>query len=147
MHNHVNQRLSKDITEDPQHPKVQFPSAQLCPNCRATTKTDSPDEFDQANTIDFLLRFYAKSNIDQSSVIILNITADQKPEIAPRREHQASLDRYSMLELNHPSGSDHNGFFSSLSRRPSTYVFLAVVIAVGFARRRYCKSKRKRYTL
>ncbi|XP_041987644.1 sulfhydryl oxidase 1-like [Aricia agestis] len=33
-HNEVNLRLAGDVTEDPQHPKIQFPSAKNCPECR-----------------------------------------------------------------------------------------------------------------
>lgn len=33
-HNEVNLRLAGDITEDPEHPKIQFPSAVNCPECR-----------------------------------------------------------------------------------------------------------------
>lgn len=33
-HNEVNLRLAGDITEDPEHPKIQFPSAARCPECR-----------------------------------------------------------------------------------------------------------------
>ncbi|CAG4929957.1 unnamed protein product [Parnassius apollo] len=33
-HNEVNLRLAGDITEDPKHPKIQFPSVSKCPECR-----------------------------------------------------------------------------------------------------------------
>ncbi|CAK1588261.1 unnamed protein product [Parnassius mnemosyne] len=33
-HNEVNLRLAGDITEDPEHPKIQFPSVSKCPECR-----------------------------------------------------------------------------------------------------------------
>ena len=32
-HNKVNERLAGDLTEDPQHPKIQFPSKALCDYC------------------------------------------------------------------------------------------------------------------
>uniref|UniRef100_A0A2A4JRH9 Sulfhydryl oxidase n=1 Tax=Heliothis virescens TaxID=7102 RepID=A0A2A4JRH9_HELVI len=35
-HNEVNLRLAGDVTEDPEHPKIQFPSANRCPECRLT---------------------------------------------------------------------------------------------------------------
>jgi len=34
LHNMANSRLSGDITEDPQYPKIQWPSDQNCPNCK-----------------------------------------------------------------------------------------------------------------
>lgn len=33
-HNEVNLRLAGDVTEDPEHPKIQFPSVTKCPECR-----------------------------------------------------------------------------------------------------------------
>ncbi|CAH2035309.1 unnamed protein product, partial [Iphiclides podalirius] len=33
-HNEVNLRLAGDVTEDPEHPKIQFPSVAKCPECR-----------------------------------------------------------------------------------------------------------------
>lgn len=33
-HNEVNLRLAGDITEDPDHPKIQYPSVTRCPECR-----------------------------------------------------------------------------------------------------------------
>lgn len=33
-HNEVNKRLSGDTTEDPEYPKVQFPTQEHCPICR-----------------------------------------------------------------------------------------------------------------
>lgn len=33
-HNEVNLRLAGDVTEDPEHPKIQFPSVSRCPECR-----------------------------------------------------------------------------------------------------------------
>nr|XP_022907868.1 sulfhydryl oxidase 1-like [Onthophagus taurus] len=35
-HNDANKRLAGDDTEDPQYPKVQFPSSENCPTCRYT---------------------------------------------------------------------------------------------------------------
>lgn len=39
-HNEVNQRLAGDDTEDPQFPKVQFPSASSCAKCRQAPASD-----------------------------------------------------------------------------------------------------------
>lgn len=33
-HNEVNLRLAGDVTEDPEFPKIQFPTLERCPNCR-----------------------------------------------------------------------------------------------------------------
>uniref|UniRef100_A0A182XYW9 Sulfhydryl oxidase n=1 Tax=Anopheles stephensi TaxID=30069 RepID=A0A182XYW9_ANOST len=39
-HNEVNKRLSGDATEDPEHPKVQFPTANDCAQCRRKILTN-----------------------------------------------------------------------------------------------------------
>lgn len=39
-HNEVNKRLSGDATEDSDHPKMQFPAANLCPVCRKPILTN-----------------------------------------------------------------------------------------------------------
>jgi hypothetical protein len=40
-HNIVNRRLSKDLTEDPQHPKQQFPSEAACSSCWIKTEVST----------------------------------------------------------------------------------------------------------
>ncbi|XP_037069524.1 sulfhydryl oxidase 2-like [Pollicipes pollicipes] len=39
-HNKVNKRLANDITEDPLHPKIQFPDQNLCPSCIVNGRHD-----------------------------------------------------------------------------------------------------------
>lgn len=39
-HNEVNKRLAGDATEDADHPKIQFPSADMCPECRKPILTN-----------------------------------------------------------------------------------------------------------
>lgn len=63
-HNRVNHRLSGDITEDPQHPKIQFPSPEMCPSCRLKAEEDSDEIiWDEVQVLRFLRHFYGKQNI------------------------------------------------------------------------------------
>lgn len=39
-HNEVNKRLSGDATEDSDHPKIQFPTVNMCPECRKPILTN-----------------------------------------------------------------------------------------------------------
>ena len=55
-HNKVNKRIAGDITEDPLHPKRQFPDKELCPECF------DGDTYDTFNVPEFLLEFYASEN-------------------------------------------------------------------------------------
>ena len=54
-HNIVNKRLAGDATEDPQHPKVQFPTQQQCRACF------SGDTYYEPIIISFLHSFYGKA--------------------------------------------------------------------------------------
>ena len=47
----VNQRLSGDESEDPNFPKIQFPSAEQCSKCHRITD----QEFDESEVAKFLL--------------------------------------------------------------------------------------------
>lgn len=62
-HNKVNRRLSGDITEDPQHPKIQFPSPNMCPNCRLRNEESGNIKWDEVQVLRFLRHFYGKQNI------------------------------------------------------------------------------------
>ncbi|XP_043288685.1 sulfhydryl oxidase 2 [Venturia canescens] len=57
-HNEVNQRLAGDATEDPEHPKVQYPTAEHCPQCR-----DDNDRWNETNVLAYLKKKYFYSAI------------------------------------------------------------------------------------
>jgi hypothetical protein len=143
VHNHVNQRLHGDETEDPKHPKIQFPPENLCSDCQSTNKDQ---KFDLTNTIEFLLRFYSKENLDLSSVENFSISHENKDDVKDRKSFK---EQYSMIELNDESTvkSGFIRFTTSIIRRFPFYFLISFVIIVFFARRRYWKGKRKRYTL
>ena len=67
-HNKVNKRLKGDMTEDPLHPKIQFPSNEVCPECRAgNAQAGSKPVFDKGNVFEFLEDFYSEGNIIEST--------------------------------------------------------------------------------
>ncbi len=143
VHNDVNQRLQGDETEDPKYPKIQFPSENLCSNCY------SNKNFNISNTIDFLLRYYSKENIDFSSVDNFTISFENKEDIKPRHDRKPFIEQYSMIEINGKS-KEKSGlirFLTSIIRRFPLYFFISFLIIVFVLRRKYCKGKRKRYTL
>ena len=55
-HNKVNNRIAGDLTEDPLHPKRQFPDKKLCPECF------NGEMYDMHDVLQFLLQFYAVEN-------------------------------------------------------------------------------------
>lgn len=61
-HNRANHFLSGDITEDPKHPKLQFPTSEQCPSCH-TSSGDAKDGFDENEVLAFLQNVYTKGNL------------------------------------------------------------------------------------
>ena len=59
-HNRVNKRLHGDNTEDPKHPKVQFPPSSMCPSCWQGEE----DLWQEKNVLVFLKDFYGLKNIN-----------------------------------------------------------------------------------
>ncbi|CAF0990847.1 unnamed protein product [Rotaria sordida] len=148
IHNRVNKRLHGDNTEDPLHPKIQFPSGSLCSKCHLTNE-NSDNNFDLSNIINFLLRYYSKDNIDLLSVENFIINHDNKQNLMPQYERRTSIDQYSMIEITDESTEKFGliRFIISIIQHFPLYFFILLVIIIIFVRRRYFKSKRKRYTL
>lgn len=59
-HNEVNKRLSKDKSEDPQFPKITFPSPERCPNCR-----DKMGDWNEKEILNYLISVYSRENLIQ----------------------------------------------------------------------------------
>lgn len=57
-HNVVNKRLKGDLTEDPAHPKIQFPSLVACMTCKGVG-----EDWEQDEVLGYLKQRYSKSNI------------------------------------------------------------------------------------
>ncbi|XP_058829807.1 sulfhydryl oxidase 1 [Topomyia yanbarensis] len=74
-HNEVNRRLSGDATEDRDHPKIQYPSIEMCPECRKQKLTnhhnhrqytlDDANEWNLLEVSTFLKRVYSYNNRNQ----------------------------------------------------------------------------------
>lgn len=71
-HNDVNARLAGDVTEDPQHPKMQFPPSGACPACW-TMPTRGP--WNELEVLYYLQSVYGREHVimdskyDWSSVV------------------------------------------------------------------------------
>jgi thiol oxidase len=68
-HNEVNQRLHGDITEDSNHPKLQFPAEEHCHVCRKKN-----GEWDKTEVLEFLRRHYINERVSN-----LGLDEDQMP--------------------------------------------------------------------
>ena len=63
-HNEANKRLAGDASEDPDHPKVQFPTQLSCPSCRNKDGVWVNEE-----VLHFLKEMYGKHNISKKGII------------------------------------------------------------------------------
>ncbi|GLD75075.1 sulfhydryl oxidase 1-like protein, partial [Lates japonicus] len=61
-HNRVNNRLAGDLSEDPNFPKVQWPSPEMCSACH-TVKDNGDHKWDHTQVLSFLLSYYSSDNI------------------------------------------------------------------------------------
>jgi hypothetical protein len=68
VHNKVNKRLAGDLTEDPEFPKIQFPSKKKCPECylkeTALRKAVDYTTFSMSDVLSYLKKYYALENIE-----------------------------------------------------------------------------------
>jgi len=56
-HNNANRHLGGDITEDPAHPKVQFPVPAACPTCHHGSS------WNETAVLQYLVEYYGAANI------------------------------------------------------------------------------------
>lgn len=65
-HNKVNNVLHGDATEDPYHPKIQFPASDSCYDCRrdpSDSMYDNDTEWRMNKVLHYMTHFYRKDNI------------------------------------------------------------------------------------
>jgi Erv1 / Alr family len=62
-HNRANSFLSGDATEDPSHPKVQFPSRQSCSQCYIATNDNNETAWNEGEVLKFLQTYYGASHV------------------------------------------------------------------------------------
>lgn len=66
-HNRVNDRLSGDLTDDPEFPKKQFPTAELCMDCQMGEE-DGKISWYYPGVRDFLFRIYKAENLNAITI-------------------------------------------------------------------------------
>lgn len=77
-HNEVNQRLAGDVTEDKNHPKVQYPIEEHCQSCRKKN-----GEWDKTEVLEFFRKHYSNDYVSDLGVddiprsLMLNARARQ----------------------------------------------------------------------
>ena len=81
-HNRVNKRLHGDPSEDPIHPKIQFPGRHSCQACYNTKV--SPPVFNETEVFTFLVEHYRPSKIVRESDVTL-VLGRSKAEVVFER--------------------------------------------------------------
>lgn len=117
-HNEANARLAGDVTEDPDHPKLQFPSPGRCPDCRGPG-----DAWKEDRVLVYLKRIYGDAHIVKDDVVsAAGLESDHDPGVVK-------------------TGWNFNDFDVSIC--VLLYVFSAVVLSLAFlkflVRKRYRK--------
>lgn len=68
-HNKANKRLHGDATEDPEHPKIQFPSREICETCHKEAEGENI-EWNEKAVYGFLKIAYSKTSIIQDHTLL-----------------------------------------------------------------------------
>ena len=81
-HNRVNERLAGDASEDPSHPKIQFPSESICTDCHFENGT-----FNEERVLDFLIRRYQPDSLIKLHRPESGMHLDTRTHKRPEHEH------------------------------------------------------------
>ena len=80
-HNLVNQRLQGDHTEDPDHPKIQWPSQKACPECKQVIRGryGTSERWREDQVLPYLLEFYSADSIEGGALAVNSATPTTSP--------------------------------------------------------------------
>lgn len=100
-HNKANKRLHGDNTEDPTHPKIQFPPATLCSDCY------KGGQWNKEQILHFLVRFYGEDGIvsaaddsveeDTGKFVSPAVNGDKKLDWWELQQRKKDLEKIRML--------------------------------------------------
>lgn len=102
IHNTANHMLAGDQTEDPTRPKIQWPSAANCPNCRSSGNRWTPlmkvneELWNQGEVLSYLKNVYNEENIVQN---VKNVpTEDKIEEIISNLKKETKTDKKRLFD-------------------------------------------------
>jgi len=84
-HNKANYWLHGDVTEDPNHPKVQFPDVSQCPTCHTTLGNGSV-VWNEDAVLQFLQRMYSGPSVVRDSESVVMRPVEYRPGNADKPE-------------------------------------------------------------
>ncbi|XP_069378138.1 sulfhydryl oxidase 1 [Paralichthys olivaceus] len=85
-HNRVNNRLAGALSEDPNFPKIQWPSPEMCPSCHMV-RENGDHRWSQEKVLPFLVSYFS------SDSILTDYLEDESQILTKQREKQASKQR------------------------------------------------------
>ncbi|XP_063860177.1 sulfhydryl oxidase 2-like isoform X1 [Scylla paramamosain] len=122
-HNKVNKRLKGDASEDPQHPKQQFPSPGACPSCW------QGENFSEREVLTYLKTIYAKGALSFRGTQIIPIPPRNRQEKVQQqldgyRQHSQVLISHQDNKLSRDQSPQNNGSWSFTNTDISLCVLL-----------------------
>lgn len=128
-HNQVNRRLAGDATEDPEFPKIQYPSQQTCPQCYqkliptqgGSSNNSNLPHWNDSEVLYFLRSVFSLLNLSRYGVDDESILPETLNGV-----HSAKL-------LQNATSGAHSGIFSEMDVRMGIllYAFCMLIIVVA----------------
>ncbi|KAK9499836.1 hypothetical protein O3M35_002797 [Rhynocoris fuscipes] len=139
-HNNVNKRLHKDPTEDPKHPKVQFPPVDVCAECH-----EGAESWREDKVLEFLKNMY--TNISYLSLSDLPTTTDFPAIPAKLIRHEVIVDERGGVKFE--KSDIHSSWdLSLIDLFLGTALYLTSIVIIGLVCIKLCKKyQRKKHAL
>ncbi|XP_059482354.1 sulfhydryl oxidase 2-like [Neocloeon triangulifer] len=138
-HNVVNKRLKGDVTEDPHHPKIQFPNVLSCSSCKV-----EGEEWDREQVLRYVKERYAKNNI-------CNQDADSAHMCAPVAENVVALrqldQRTNFFDDENAQQGSSEFNYADIFLCVVLYLVSAVVLVLGYYKFIYRRGYKMKYNV
>lgn len=128
-HNKVNDRLAGDQSEDPKHPKIQFPSKDLCEECRVPGSDDHNVQWNEAVVLEFLKNHYGVDNIRIKKPPARSAPELEDTDIVSKHSKRHSVSHLSIIGLSSIDASMCLILYSAIA-------FAVIALYIYFIRRR-----------
>ncbi|CAH2311405.1 sulfhydryl oxidase 1 [Pelobates cultripes] len=97
-HNRVNKRLAGAASEDPDFPKVQWPTPELCPLCQVKTESELVT-WDDPNVMHFMKTHFSKDNIADAYLVDEDVLLEKQKKANEKRDKRDVTDQENKEEI------------------------------------------------
>ena len=125
----MNDRLAGDQSEDPKHPKIQFPSKDLCEECRVPGSDDHNVQWNEAVVLEFLKNHYGVDNIRIKKPPARSAPELEDTDIVSKHSKRHSVSHLSIIGLSSIDASMCLILYSAIA-------FAVIALYIYFIRRR-----------